>query len=190
MTMSNSLFSGLASVILVIALLGIAVGVAVSNTDLLNFNRSAAEVEILKQTAQVQAQRDAIDMDNYQRIKAAKTEAELARLELEQEALRKERAYALTARQRLDQVWLIVGPLAVLILVFALTLFLMQYGRSQLLMAQARSTQVKMIQAARVNELTWRAANIASAGKVPAQDGNGHHPVKEPPWRGGTMRQM
>lgn len=178
MQTGSSLLSGLTSVIAVVALLGLAVGIGVSNTDLLNFNRSVAEAETLKYTAELQAQQNPIILQYFERIQDAETKAAIEKINIETEAFREELKSKLIAKQRANAVWLMVGPLAVLTIAIALGILLVQYGRSRLLLAEAKAAQIKMIQVARANERAWRTDELTQQAKIPAEGGNGHHTVE------------
>ncbi len=176
--MNYSLFSGLASVILVVALLGAALGIGISNTDLLNFNRSAAEAEAMRSATRVQNQKDLIDIQTHQRIKLAEATAIIEKISTDTQAYRQQVIQELRAQQHMNTVWLVTGPLAVVIIVIALGAFLVQLGRSQVLLAEAKVTRIKMIQAAREKEIAWRAAKMTKISSSSAKGGNGHKSVK------------
>ncbi len=86
MVPNNIPLAGLLGIVVVIAVIGAISGLALSGTDLLNFNSSAAEAHIRELEAQLQADRAAIDLQYYEAIQAARTELEKEELRLELEA--------------------------------------------------------------------------------------------------------
>ena len=210
MVSNNTPLAGLLGIVVVIAIIGAISGLALSETDLLNFNTSAAEARIRELEAQLQAEKAASDQELYQAEIAAQIEQvasdleshkaiESARVQAEKDKIRLE----VTARQhKLDQdlalarltrfAALIVMTLATLIVSVGLTVFLIQYGRSRLVLAQAEATHT---QAAPWHVSTWRAEQIRRARerevaereaalgqqttRKPGSGGNGRHRPKD-----------
>jgi hypothetical protein len=203
MVPNNTPLAGLLGIVVVIAMIGVVSGVAISGTDLLNFNTSAAEARILEMDAELQSKKDAIDLQYYEAIQAARTESEKEALRLELKAqkdgLEQELAHQ-RAQDELDlalarptrYVVLAVGTLAALIVSVGLAVFLIQYGRSRLVSAQAEATHA---QAAPWDVYAWRAEQVRRARereiadrmrtmgqqttREPDTGGNGKHPPKD-----------
>ena len=200
---NNTPLAGMLGIIVVIAMIGVISGVAISGTDLLNFNTSAAEARIREMEAQLETDKDAIDLQYHKAIQAARTESEeeALRLELEAQKARLEQELAhQRAQDELDlalarptrYVVLAVGTLAVLIVSVGLAVFLIQYGRSRLVSAQAEAThaqaapwdvyawRAEQIRRAREREITerMRAMDQQTTGE-PGTGGNGKHPPKD-----------
>ena len=203
MVPNNTPLAGMLGIIVVIAMIGVISGVAISGTDLLNFNTSAAEARIQEMEAELQLEKDAIDLQYYEAIQAAQTESEKEALRLELEA-QKDRLEQELAHQRAQDeldlalarptryVVLAVGTLTALIVSVGLAVFLIQYGRSRLVSAQAEATHAH---AAPWNVPAWRAEQIRHARereiaermhamdqkitREPGTGGNGNHPPKD-----------
>ncbi len=203
MVSNNTPLAGLLGIVVVIALIGAISGLALSGTDLLNFNTSAAEAHIREMEAQLQADKTAIDLQYYKAIQAARTESEKEELRLELEAQKRKLEQELAhqrARNELDLVLarltryvvLTVGALATLMVSVGLAIFLIQYGRSRLVLAQAEVThthaaswhvpawRAEQIRRAREREVAERevAMGQQTTGKSGTGD-NGRHPPKD-----------
>ena len=206
MVMNSAPLSGLIGIVLVVVLIGIIAGLAISGSDLLNYNTNAAAARAQDQKTQEQSQRAAVDLQYYKAIQAARTESEkeILRLELEARqheleqnlALQRERAEQDLELARLTRyVVLAVGPLATLIVCIGLTAFLIQYGRSLLVLAQneaaraalwhAPAWRAEQIRLAREREGAERETALAQqTARRPATGGNGRHPPKSEPVKG------
>ena len=104
MTPINGSFSWLVKFVVVVALLGAVAGLALSETDLLNFNTSAAEANARNAETQAQSARAAIDLDVYRTQREADKAAAEAAVQAQQQAT------ALQAfKAAIDQQFYLVG---------------------------------------------------------------------------------
>ncbi len=194
----GGLFTGLARVVLIVALLAGMGGAALAGTDLLNFNTSSAAARAQDVETQYRAQKQAIDLEGYRELVAAQTEAEKEVIRLEVGARKREleAAYEHQLRQaeqdlalerQTRRAELIALILAVLIVGSGLSYYLVQQGRSRLLEAQARveatadpwrdpSYRADRIRYARLQALAeGKAAAAEPEPAAPtARRGNGH----------------
>ncbi len=92
MQINHSITGALVFLILAVIVIGVLLGLALADTDILNPHRSEAEAERIRQEAAIQAQREAIDLQAYQR------EQELRLQALEQQQA-DERAYRLAQQE-------------------------------------------------------------------------------------------
>jgi len=187
------------SFLIVAVIIGLIVGVALGNSDVLNFITRSAEAHIKEMKAQIQAERDKIDTKYYEDLQKAHTEAEKEKLRLEVEAKRRELEQKLAQQQAWAEMELafarlvrmaslIVGSVAVLILSGggAISAILVAYSR----LVQAQATQfdpwripafrASAIQQARANEMTERESLLSRQFTRPLIGGNGKHPPREP----------
>jgi len=203
MVPNNTPLAGLLGIVVVIAMIGAISGVALSGTDLLNFNTSASEARIREMEAEFQSKKDAIDLQYYAAIQAAQTESEKEALRLELKAKKNMLEQELAHKRAQDEldlelarptryVVLAIGTLTALILSVGLAIFLIQYGRSRLVLAQAEATHAH---AAPWDVYAWRAEQIRRARereiaermramdqqttREPGTGGNGKHPSKD-----------
>jgi hypothetical protein len=197
MVSNNTPLAGLLGILVATALIGAISGLALSGTDLLNFNTSAVEARIREQEAQLEADKAAIDLQYYEIIQAARTESEKEELRLELEARKRELEEDLAHQRARNELYLalarptryavlVVGTLATLIVSVGLSVFLIQYGRSRLVLAQAEVThaapwhapawRAEQIRRAREQEVAERELALGQqAGREPATGGNGRH---------------
>ena len=82
--------SGLIGIVLVVAIIAATAGWALCDSDLLNYNTSAAAARAQDQKTQEQTQRAAIDLQYYEAIQATRIQAEQEKLRLELEARQRE----------------------------------------------------------------------------------------------------
>jgi hypothetical protein len=137
-------------IICLVAILAIGLGLALSNSDVLNPTTSAADAFKAKQDAEIQAQKATIELDkaafdlaNYKAVGTARTKAEQEKLGLEVQARQHELDQAL-AQQRAQAeqdlalarltryAMLAAGTLAILVVSVGLTTCLIQFSRSRL----------------------------------------------------------
>ncbi len=165
-----------ARVILVLVVVGLVTGLALSNSDLINPYRNQAEAERIRQEAAIQARRDAIDLQTYQR------EQELRLQALEQQQA-DERAYR-QARQAVELFLLRIAGTA-LVMTAGLALLILAIALAFRLIAQARhiwaqsSAEVQtlreqVVRLARENERLTRRLNLLEQEMALTEGGNGH----------------
>jgi len=155
MIMYQGAFKGILGIVTVLGLMGVVMGLALSGSDSLNFSVAEAAARASDQETQVLTQRAEIDLSYYRAIQEARTQAEIERMRIEREAQQRELEYAL-ARQRAqaDQdlalaaitryTMLAVGAIAALAMSAGLAVFFIEFGRSQLLFAQAQAAQAEL----------------------------------------------
>jgi len=210
MVMNSTPLSGLIGIIVVVVLIGTVAGLALADTDLLNFNTSAAAARAQDQETQLQGQKATSDMElyqaenaatiekvrsdlaNYKAIQAAHTQAEKDKIGLEVTARQRELDQNLALARLTRLVGLTVVALAALIVIGGLGIFLIQYGRSRVLLAQAQTTQATMwdnpiwrteqIRQARAREILERQAALGQqAIGQSTTGGNGRYPPESEP---------
>ncbi len=212
-TSGTSLFGGLVSLVIVVAILALVAGVALSGSDLLNPNTSTANAEAINRATRSKSEQEAID----RKLQEARVEAELNRIRQETEARQRESEQALGLAVQRQQHELAQAELrnqvinsllptmavtvmiAVLIISGGLTYYLIQSGRSRWGMAKAQSPtrvtnvdawhdpawRAQQINMARSNEVAQHWAELArQATSKPAPGGNGQHPPTSEPVKG------
>jgi hypothetical protein len=163
-------------IVSVVALIGAIAGLGLADTDLLNSNTSAAEARARDQETQERALKAAIDADayraegaakiervfsdvtNYIAIQRAQTRAEVERIQLAVEATQHQVEQDLELARLTRYVVLVAGISAALIMSIGLAIFLIQCGRSRLVLAQAKVPQANLWQVP-----AWRAAQVRRA---------------------------
>lgn len=180
MTIHNSITGALVLLVIVMVAIGLLAGLALSDSDLINPYRNQAEAERIRQEAAIQAQREAIDLQTYQR------EQELRLLALEQQQA-DERAYRqswqetkLALLRTAGTTVIITVNLALLILAIALAFRLIAQARHTWMQssAEVQSMREQVRRLARENERLTRRLNLLEQEMALTEGGNGHH--KEP----------
>jgi hypothetical protein len=92
----SSPYNGLAKVILVLVGIGLLVGFALTNSDLTNFITNSAKAKGIEQAVEIQTQKDAIDIKNYEAIQNATTQAQKDKIAADNDA------YGKSVQQKLD----------------------------------------------------------------------------------------
>ncbi len=163
---NTSPFAGLTKVILTLVGIGLVVGLVIAGSDLTNFITNSAKAQAIKNQNDLQAQKDAIDLKNYQAIQETTTQIQIEKLNDERTAYEKSldqnlQVEAQRAAQDLELSRLfnyaVIGVVVFLtfcIGIGAITLAL-QIGRSRLLLVQAQSKQLDAWQ-----NLAWRKQQI------------------------------
>lgn len=176
MVVNNSITGALVSLVVVMVVIGLVAGLAFSDSDLLNPYRNWAEAERIRQEAAIQAQREAIDLQTYQR------EQELRLQALEQQQA-DERAYRQAWQETKLSLLRIAGTmvvitvgLAMLILAIALAFRIIAYARHVWIQssAQVQATREQMCRLARENERLTRRLNLLEQEIALTEGGNGH----------------
>ncbi|KPL20467.1 MAG: hypothetical protein AMJ93_11885 [Anaerolineae bacterium SM23_84] len=163
--------SGLIGIVLVVAIIAATAGWALCDSDLLNYNTSAAAARAQDQKTQEQTQRAAIDLQYYEAIQATRIQAEQEKLRLELEARQRELDQNLAYQHKRTErelelarltryVLLAVGSLAILIMSIGPTVFLIQHSHSRSLVARA---EAEAAQTALWHIPAWRVEQIRRA---------------------------
>lgn len=178
MVMNSTPLSGLIGIVLVVALIGTAAGLALAGTDLLNSNTSAAAARAQDQETWAQAQETSIDLklhraekeaeiakiasdlETYEAIQAAQAQAEKDKIRLEVVARQRELDQNLAFTRLTRFVILAVATLATLIVSAGLATSLVQWSRSRY---RLPLTQAEAAQAAAWHVPAWRAEQIRHA---------------------------
>jgi len=177
MMVNNSVTGALVLLVLAMVVIGLVVGLALSNSDLVNPYRSQAEAERIRQEAALQSQRETIDLQAYQR------EQELRLRALEQQQA-DERAYR-QARQE-TQLFLMRMAGTTIVAILDLALLILFIAVAFRIIAQARrvwtqsSAEVQELRAqmrrlARENERLTRQLNALQQEMALTEGGNGRH---------------
>jgi hypothetical protein len=192
--------------VVIVALLALVAGGALSGSDLLNpktsdaialEKRLAAESKAAKDATDLQAyqaqkaaeiEKANSDLANYQAIQAAKAQAELDRIRSEAEAYQRKLEQDLMLARLTTYTLLAGGTLTSLVLGIGATIFLRQLGRSRLILARAQAAQsdpwrnttfrAEAKRQARANELAVleSAAVWQAIARRSAAGGNGKKP--------------
>ncbi len=176
MMINNSVTGALVLLILTILVIGLVAGLALSDSDLVNPYRNQAEAERMRQEAAIQAQREAVDLQTYQR------EQELRLQALEQQQA-DERAYR-QAWQETKLSFLRTAGTTVVIAI-DLALLVLAIAVAFRIIAQARhvwtqsSAEVQELRAqrrhlARENERLTRRLSLLEQEMTLTEGGNGH----------------
>lgn len=197
--MNSTPWAGLAGVLLTVAMISAAAGVALSGTDFLNYNTSAAAARALDQETDFEAQKAAIDLEYYRALQSVQTQSEQEELRLRREALKRELDQRLAHERKMANlqieltrltryVVLSVGIAAALILSSGAAAFLVLHGRSQLASARAKAVgadlwrdpvwRAEQLRRARAVEIAERRATLQQAEQGSAVGGNGRHSLK------------
>lgn len=177
MMVNNSVTGALVLLVLTIFVISLVAGLALSNSDLVNPYRNQAEAERMRQETAIQAQREAIDLQTYQR------EQEL-RLQAQEQQQADERAYR-QAWQETKLSFLRTAGTTVVITV-DLALLILAIAVASRIIAQARcvwtqsSAEVQELRAqrrrlARENERLTRRLSLLEQEVALTEGGNGHH---------------
>jgi hypothetical protein len=156
---SSSVFGGMVGLVVIVAVLALVAGGALSGSDLLNPTTSDAIAHEKKLAADSKAAKDAADLEayqaqkaaeiekansdlaNYQAIQAAKAQAELDRIRSEAEAYQRKLEQDLMLARLTTHALLAGGTLTSLVLGIGATIFLRQLGRSRLILARVQAAQ-------------------------------------------------
>jgi len=176
MVSNNTPLSGMIGIVSVVALIGAVAGLGLAGTDLLNYNRSAADARAQDQETQERVQEAAIDLNvhraagaaqiekivsdlvNYMATQKAQTQAQTEGIWLAVEAERRQEEQDLELARLTRYVALVAGTSATLILSIGLAMFLIQCGRSRVMTAQTKGAQMNLWQTP-----AWRAAQVRRA---------------------------
>ncbi len=176
MMVNNSVTGALVLLILTILVIGLVAGLALSNSDLLNPYRNQAEAERMRQEAATQAQREAIDLQTYQR------EQELHLQALEQQQA-DERAYWQARQETQLSLMRLAGTtimatidLALLILAIAVAFRIIAQARHVWTQssAEVQDLRARMRRLAQENERLTRRLNLLEREMALTDGGNGH----------------
>lgn len=176
MMVNNSITGAVALLIVVTFAIGLFAGLAFSDSEVINPSRNRAEAERIRQEAAIQAQREAIDLQTYQR----KQELRLQALEQQQAD---ERAYRqawqetkLSFLHTAGTTVVITVGLALLILAIALALRFIAHARHVWIQssAQVQAMREQMCRLARENERLTRRLNLLEREMALTEGGNGH----------------
>ncbi len=164
-------YAGLVGIIVVLLVAGLVLGVAVSNMDIFNANRSANETWVRDLENQTVAQKAEIDMAYYRAARAADEE----KLQLEVVAKQRELEQDLRLVELSHYVWLGVGGLSLLSVSTGITTFLIFYGRRYVVLAKTP----KKVSDGNWRDPSWRAEQIRLAREREREtthvNGNGSH---------------
>jgi hypothetical protein len=176
MVSNNTPLVGMIGIVSVVALIGAIAGLGLADTDLLNYNRSAADARAQDQKTEEQAQKAAVDLGvyeaqsaaqieriasdlvNYKAVQEAAAQAEQEEMRLVVEARRRQLEQDLELAHLTRQVALGAGTVAALIVSTGLAIFLIQCGRSRVVSTQTKGVQMNLWQTP-----AWRAEQIRRA---------------------------
>jgi hypothetical protein len=161
---NNSLFGGLAAVILTLVIIGAVSGLALSNSDLANPITNAVEAEGIKNQNDFQAGKSAIDLEDYKEVQDTKTQITIDKLwfELEQ-GLRfqaQKDAQDLEVARLASHFMMGAGVFMAFCFGIGIVVYLTQAGRNRLLLAQSQVRQADPWQ-----DLLWRKQQVKSSRK-------------------------
>lgn len=207
----TSLFGGLVGLVIVVAILALAAGGALSGSDLLNPKTSDAIWQEKTQAVQSKAAKDATDLEayraqktaeiektnsdlaSYKAIQAAKVQAEQEKIRQDVEARQRKLEQDLALARRAQEALMTGVKWAILVLSAGVAAFLGQLGYCRLMLARAQTAQYDLWRnpayreearrQARQKEVGDREVALAwqSAAQKPTVGGNGKHPPKYGP---------
>jgi Na+/glutamate symporter len=162
-------FGGLVKVILALVLIGLIMGLVLTGSDLTNFITNSAKAEAMKSQNEFEEKKNAIDLEKYESTQKAEAQAEEERILAETDALERSLELDLLLKERkvaLDlevatfskYLWSGMIPLLVFCFVIGIVIFMVQAGRSRLILAQAQVKQIDPWQ-----DLAWRKERIQIA---------------------------
>lgn len=135
-------FAGLVGLVMLIALLGGLAFLGISNTDMANYNTSAAQARAIDQKTEQEARKAEIDLRAYQQAAEIQMEAEKQEAALVLQQVAAEQQQKLEHQRALDEMrvgmemalrlgLMIVGGLAVVITFGALAYLIARFARSR-----------------------------------------------------------
>jgi len=196
MSVNTSITSAVVVLVVVMLIAGIAMGLALSGSDLVNPHRSKAQAKAMQQTAAIAADMQRAELEHYQAMSEIEQEAAQAAHQQEGAFIAEQNAQALAAQRRRDELELALlplrelaftaaGALAILAAGGGLAYYLVCLGRA----AQARAgdpwqspeLRIAMRRIAQANERLAREAHPVVT--VSAFGGNGRAREISENWR-------
>lgn len=180
MVMQSTPLAGLGSVLLIVAVLAFVGGLALSNTDALNPNTSAATARALDTKTNLEGEKAKIDLSVYQTVQTAWAQAEQARI---LSAQLEEKARARQQREMtglLQMVLILAGGCAMVVLSTTGAYFLVEAGLSH---RAARASNRPVADHDRWSDPVWRHEQVRRARlaeQAERQSTNGHHALPLP----------
>jgi hypothetical protein len=177
---NGSPFSGLVSLVLVLVIIGAVAALALSESDLTNFLTNSAKADAIREQNRIQAQKDAIELKNYEALQEIETNLQKEKILADTAAYKRNIEQQLLFQQQQNQqnlelqfqrsnqdlevsrltryVLLGAGVLTMLFISMGLSIFFIQLGRSRVIAVQSVSTLPS-----RWQDPEWRKKQIASA---------------------------
>jgi hypothetical protein len=163
---NNSLFGGLARVIVILVIIGFLAGLALAGSDMVNFITNSAKSQAIKNQNDLQAKKDAVDIKNYAAVQAAHTQNEIDQanadnaahersLEQDLQFQAQKGAQALEMSRTLGYAGIGAGMFLAICAGIGVIIQTSLTGRSRLIIAQARARQAEPWQ-----DLLWRNQQI------------------------------
>jgi hypothetical protein len=163
---NSSPFGGLAKVILILIIIGVLVGLVLAGSDVTNFMTNSIKAQAIKNQNDYQAQKDAIDLKNYQAVQAATTQTQIDQLQADNIAHQKmldqnlqlqtqKAAQDLETGRWISYIEIGIGSFIAFCLGIGSLILVILIGRSRLVMAQARVNQADPWQ-----DAAWRRERI------------------------------
>jgi len=148
--MVNYSLGGIAKLVIVVAIIGILLGLALSNTELLNPKRSQVEAKIREQKASLEAQRESMNLEAYRKEQ-----------EIRLEMLKRRKEEELAYQQNLHQLLLALFQTSGIIVAVGIALSIAAIGIGKAASLVATSLAAHRAYQARIQELrttVWRLA--------------------------------
>lgn len=152
---NNSPFAGLTKVILILVAIGVLFGLALTGSDITNFITNSAKAETIKQENQLQAQKNAIDLEAYQLSVNQQLIAQEEQAKKDLQFQEQKAAQELETARLASYFWAGTGILVAFCIGVGFVILMIQIGRSLLIASQA---QVKKIDA--WQDPVWRKQQI------------------------------
>ncbi|MBC7226168.1 MAG: hypothetical protein H5T61_02925 [Thermoflexales bacterium] len=162
--------------VIMLVVIGLVAGLALSNTDLMNPYRNQAEAERIQQEAAIQTQRATIDLQAYQREQELRLQA-LEQQQADERAYRQARwAIELFLLRVAGTTIVITVGLALLILAIALAFRIIVYARRIWIQssAEVQAMREHARRLARENERLTRRLELLEQEMALTEGGNGH----------------
>lgn len=155
MIVNQNPYAGLVGIIVVLLVAGLVIGLAISNTDLVNPNSRAVESRARDLEIQAAAQKAEIDLTYYRAVRTADQE----KLQLDINAKQRELEQNLRLAELSHYVLLGAGGLSLLIVSTGITVFLILCGRNRI----TRPNTLTVCSEGTWRDPNWRAEQIRLA---------------------------
>ncbi|MBE0683963.1 MAG: hypothetical protein IH589_18845 [Anaerolineales bacterium] len=182
---NNSPFEGLAKVILILVAIGILVGLVLTGSDITNFITNSAKAEAIKQQNELQAQKNAIDLEAYQLSVNQQLLAQQEQAVKELQFQEQKAAQELELARLSSYLWVGAGVFVAFCFGVGFVILMIQFGRSLLITSQAQVKKTDVWQ-----NPVWRKQQIEISRQLERaqREDFGHLNEAPIPWDG--LRQQ
>lgn len=153
--MVNYSLSGIAKLVIVVAIIGILLGLTLSGTELFNPQRSQVEAKVMEQKAFIEAQRESIDLETYRKEQ-----------EIRLEMLKRQKEEELAYQRNLHQLLLALLQTSGIIVAAGIALSIVAVGIGKAVSLIATSLAAHRAYQARIQELRTTVRRLARANEA------------------------